>query len=293
MKYRALGRASLKISEIGVGTEHFVRQSQETIDETLHLAIDAGINYLDIVYAYPSYLEAIGKVIEPMRKNLILAIHIGAGAINGKHRKLRSSGSARRAFDEALSHLKIESADIAIIQNVSPHEYEKIMKSSGLISFAEELRETGQTKYIGLSSHYPQLIRKAVLTEKFDMLMSQFNMFAEEIPDRKELVRQCYEAQTAFVAIKPYAGGHLLKAGRKVRVPSLKSGGEVFEGKFPKTNHLPARCLAYILDHNGVTTVIPGFKNALELQQALDYYTMDPPDKEYDILVNFLKELKS
>ncbi|MFW9778903.1 MAG: aldo/keto reductase [Candidatus Heimdallarchaeota archaeon] len=293
MEYRALGRSSLKISEIGVGTEHFVRQSQDTIDQTLHLAIDAGINYFDIVYAYPSYLEAIGKVIEPMRENLILAIHIGAGAINGIHRKLRSSGSARRAFDEALSHLKIESADIAIIQNVYPKEYEKIMKSSGLISFAEELRETGQTKYIGLSSHYPQLIRKAVLTEKFDMLMSQFNLLAEEIPDRKGLVQQCYESQTAFVAIKPYAGGHLLKTGRKIRVPRLKSGGEMFEMKFPKTDHMPARCLAYVLDHEGITTVIPGFKNAQELQEALDYYIVDPQDKEYDTLVNVLKESKS
>jgi aryl-alcohol dehydrogenase-like predicted oxidoreductase len=292
MEYRTLGNSSIKISEIGVGTEHFVRQSTDTIIHTIHAAIEAGINYFDILFAFPSYLEAISNAIESKRKRLILVIHIGSGLANEKHRKLRSPKSAQKAFNEVLAHLKVESVEIAMIQNVYPKEYDKIMKSSGLISFAEELKETGQAKYLGFSTHYPDLAHKAILTGKFDVLMSQFNLFAEEIPDRKELIRQCHESQIGFIAIKPYAGGHLLKTGRKVRVPSLKTGGEVFEGKFPKTAHMPARCLAYILDQQGVTAVIPGVKNTQELQQALDYYSVRSQEKDYSTLLELIKELK-
>lgn len=275
-----------------MGTEFLARQSSDTIVQTLRTAVEAGINYFDVLFFFPSYLETIGHAIESIRDKVILAIHIGAGVANGKHRKIRSPKSARKAFTEILTHLKIDSVDIAIIQNVYPKEYDKIMKSTGLISFPEELKETGQAKYLGISIHDPELAHKAVLTGKFNVLMSQLNLFADEIPSRKELVQQCHESQTAIVAIKPYAGGHLLKTGRKVRVPSFKSGGEVFEGKFPKTEHMPTRCLAYILDQRGVTTVIPGVKNSNELQQALDYYTVSPQQKEYHSLLEYIKELK-
>ncbi len=291
MKYRNLGRSSLKISEIGLGTEYLVHQSANTIIQTIHSAVEAGINYFDVLFAYSPYLQAIGRAIEPMRDKINLAIHIGAGVANDKHRKIRSVKSAQKAFDNVITQLNIDYVDVAIIQNVVPREYDKIMKSSGLIKFAEELKETQQAKHIGISIHDPELAHKAILTGKFDLIMSQFNLFAEGMPKRKELVQQCHTSQIAFVAIKPYAGGHLLKTGRKVRVPSYKSGGEAKEVKFPKTEYMTSRCLSYILDHEGVSTVIPGVKNTEELAQTLTYCTASPQQKDYHNLLEFIKNL--
>lgn len=292
MKYRILGKSSLKISEIGVGTEYLARQSTDTIIQTVHSAIEAGINYIDVLFAFPPYLQALGQAIEPMRDKVNLAIHIGAGVVNGKHRKIRNPKSAQEAFNDVLTQLNIDYVDVAIIQNVYAKEYDKIMKPTGLINFAEELKETQLAKYLGVSIHDPKLAHEAILTGKFDLLMSQFNLFAEEIPERVELIQQCDDSQIAFVAIKPYAGGHLLKTGRKMRVPSYKSGGEVKEIKLPKTEYMTTRCLSYILDHKGVTTVIPGVKNSDELQQTLNYYTVSPQQKDYRFLFEYTKEMK-
>ena len=293
MNYRILGKSSLKISEIGLGTEYLARQSTNIIIQTVRSAFEAGINYFDVLFAFPPYLQALGRAIEPMRDKVNLAIHIGAGVVNGKHRKIRSLKSAQKAFNDVLTQLNIDYVDVAIIQNVNAKEYDKIMKSTGLIKFAEELKETQQAKYLGISIHDPELAHMAILTEKFDVLMSQFNLFAEEMPKRRELVQQCHESQIAFVAIKPYAGGHLLKTGRKVRVPSYKSGGDVKEVKLPKTEYMAARCLSYILDQKGVTTVIPGVKNSDQLQQTLTYYTTSPQQKDYHFLLEYIKEMKN
>ncbi len=63
------------------------------------------------------------------------------------------------------------------------------------------------------------------------------------------------------------------------------------EVKFPKTESMTSRCLSYILDQEGVTTVIPGVKNVEELQQTLTYYTVSPQQKDYQFLLEYLKEL--
>ncbi|MHA2247221.1 MAG: aldo/keto reductase [Candidatus Hodarchaeales archaeon] len=287
MKYRLLGNSSLKISEIGVGTEYLARQSSDTIIQTVQAAFEAGINYFDILFAFPNYLQAIGKAIDKTRNKINLAIHIGSGEKNGKHRKIRSPISARKAFESVLSCLQIESIDIAVIQNVVANEYDKIMKPTGLIKFAEELKENQLTKYLGISIHSTELALKAISTGKFDLLMSQFNLFAEENSKRQELVQRCHDMKIAFIAIKPYAGGNLLKTGRKVRVPSYKSGGEVKETKIPKIEYMTIRCLSYILDQKGVTSVIPGVKNVNELQQTLTYCTSNPQQKDYQSLLEY------
>ncbi|MFW9994139.1 MAG: aldo/keto reductase [Candidatus Odinarchaeota archaeon] len=292
MKYRNLGKSSLKISEIGLGTEYLARQPADTVIQTVHSAIEAGINYFDVLFAFPRYLEALGRAIESRRDKVNLAVHIGAGLVAGKHRKIRSSESARKAFDDVLTRLNIDHVDVAVIQNVDAKEYDRIMKPTGLIKFAGELKETQRARYLGISIHDPELAQKALKTGKFDLLMSQFNLFAGDIPERGELVQQCYDSQTAFVAIKPYAGGHLLNTGRKVRVPSYKSGGEVKEIKLPKTEYMTARCLSFILDQKGVTSVIPGVKNTDELQQTLNYYATNPQQKDYHFLLEHIKEVK-
>ncbi|MFX0115312.1 MAG: aldo/keto reductase, partial [Candidatus Hodarchaeota archaeon] len=129
------------------------------------------------------------------------------------------------------------------------------------------------------------LAQEVILTEKFDFVMSQFNLFAEQNPNRKALIQQCHESQVGFIAIKPYGGGHLLQTGRKKRVSSYKTGGEPQIIKLPKIDSLPTRCLAYILEHDAITSVIPGVKNIAELQQALDYHGAKSQQKDYKAIL--------
>ena len=48
MRYVELGNTSLRVSEIGIGTEHLGRCSPKVIDAVFKHAVELGFNYFDI-----------------------------------------------------------------------------------------------------------------------------------------------------------------------------------------------------------------------------------------------------
>ncbi|MHA2054809.1 MAG: aldo/keto reductase, partial [Candidatus Hodarchaeales archaeon] len=257
MKYRLLGKTSLKVSEIGLGTEHLVKQPVDTIYQTLQSAIDVGINYFDILLFYAPFLSTLEEIIQKNKDKLILSCHIGAGMKNGKHKKLRSKNRAKQSFEIVKSALSIDQVEVAVIQYVGPREYPKIMAPRGLILYAQEILETNQAKYLGISVHDPPTAVKAVDSGNFDMIMTQFNFFALKMPERLKLIDLCHETGIGLVIIKPFAGGLLLSRGKQVKVPGYKSGGITEVHQIPNESTV-VRNLAFILDTPGVSTVIPG-----------------------------------
>ena len=78
MEFRKLGRTGLDVGAIGLGTEHLER-SRGARKEVLRVAIEAGVNYIDLLYIEPDYWEEFGPVLRPYREELILAAHWGGG----------------------------------------------------------------------------------------------------------------------------------------------------------------------------------------------------------------------
>ncbi len=289
MHYRKLGRTSLKVSEIGLGTEYLVKQSEETIIETVESAINSGINYFDILMFYPHFLDAFRQVVTVNREKMILAVHLGAGMKNSKHKKLRSKKTAKGSFDRVKSELGIEFADIGIVQYVGPREYDKIMTPNGLIKYVTELRESRLIKHLGISTHDPATALKAIETGLFEVLMTQFNLFSLHLPARLELLRKCGENNIGLVAIKPFAGGLLLASGKTVKVPAYKSGGVSKEYFIPSESN-SLRNLAFILNNPSVSSVIPGVKSKVELQNNLHFYDASSQEKNFKSLLDYFSK---
>ena len=47
------------------------------------------------------------------------------------------------------------------------------------------------------------------------------------------------------------------------------------------------QCIRYALDKPGILTVLPGAKNASEVQQLLDYHNKDESETDYSVLASF------
>jgi aryl-alcohol dehydrogenase-like predicted oxidoreductase len=80
MKYRNLGRAGLKVSEIGLGTLEFGRRLNERESiSVMDYALDMGINFIDTadVYNDGRTEEYVGKAIRGKRSRVIVATKFG------------------------------------------------------------------------------------------------------------------------------------------------------------------------------------------------------------------------
>ena len=81
MEYRNLGNSGLKVSAVGLGCSNFGSRlgEQESID-TIHCALDLGVNYLDTADWYGrrgGSETCVGKAIKGKRSQVIIATKFG------------------------------------------------------------------------------------------------------------------------------------------------------------------------------------------------------------------------
>ena len=76
MNYRMLGRTGLSVSEIGLGCEGFVGKSMDFTKKMFDLAIDSGVNCMDLYSPDPELRSRIGTVLNGRRERFILQAHL-------------------------------------------------------------------------------------------------------------------------------------------------------------------------------------------------------------------------
>ena len=90
MKFRDLGRTDLNVSIIGLGTEYLNGQQRETVISVVHKAIERGVNYIDMVFSFPEYLDNLGEALQGYRERVILAGHLGSTEKDGQYHNSRN-----------------------------------------------------------------------------------------------------------------------------------------------------------------------------------------------------------
>jgi aryl-alcohol dehydrogenase-like predicted oxidoreductase len=105
MEFRKLGRTGLDVSAIGLGTEHLNRQPRETVVSVIREAIEHGVNYFDLVFSFPEYLDNLRAAFQGHREHALLTGHLGSTERNGQYFKTRSLKTCERFFLGFLSRL--------------------------------------------------------------------------------------------------------------------------------------------------------------------------------------------
>lgn len=284
MNYRNLGKTGLKVSEIGLGTEHLYNQPKQTVISVVQEAIKNGINYFDIVFNISQYINNISAAIKDFRKELILTCHIGSIEKEGRVKRSRSIKDCERTILNSLKLLGKESIDIANIQFVKEKEYGKIIASDGLFDLAIRLQKEGKIRFIGISTHDFSVGLKAMKSDYFDTIMSPINIVNDCLEERNNLLKECEKKNRGLIAIKPYAGGKLLQKNQTVTIAKYQSGGISVKKKIPYYV-TPARCISYVLSQPGISTTIPGVKNLEELTDLLSFMNATKEEKDFSTLI--------
>lgn len=105
MRYRALGKTGLTVSEIGLGAEWLERHSAEEVRAVINCCEAQGINILDCWMPEPNVRSNIGAAIAGKRERWIIQGHFGATWQNGQYVRTRDMDKVKPAFEDLLSRL--------------------------------------------------------------------------------------------------------------------------------------------------------------------------------------------
>ena len=274
MENRKLGRTDLDVSAVGLGTEYLVDQPDAKVDTVIGGALDRGINYLDLFYAQPRFRDQMGAALSGARDRVILAAHLGAADVDGQYECTRDPQQCEHFFLDFLERYRTEYTDLLLLHNSDTQEdLDRIMGPEGLLDMATRLRQQGKARYLGFSGHNTATARQIVESGAIDMLMFPVNLTSHAMPGRQELLTACSERNVGLVAMKPYAGGNLLREDASVYVDTYKMGRAGLAGaplRVDKGEALtPLQCISYVLAQLGVSTVVPGAADLQQLDEAL------------------------
>ncbi|MBD3309392.1 hypothetical protein GF339_23540 [candidate division KSB3 bacterium] len=289
MDYRTLGRTGLKASVIGLGTEYLHGQSRETVISVVHEALQQGVNYFDIIFSFPEYLDNLGIALEGQRKRIFLAGHLGSSEKNGQYQKTRSVKKSKAVFLDLLSRLGTEAVDLLFLHNCDrQNDYDQLMHG-GQFDLACALKQEGKARFLGFSGHTIATARQAVESGQIDVLMFPIHLAGNAVPGRQDLLNACIARDIGVVAMKPYAGGKLLLEKRSIQVGKTQMGGEALKLK-ASAPISPVHCLAYSLEQIGVSIALPGCADREQLFAALAYLEASDAEKDFSSVITDVRQ---
>jgi len=285
MEYRKLGRTGLGVSAISIGTEHLLRLPIETVTSVIRESIDGGVNYFDVVFSFPEYLDNLGQALDGYRDRVLLTGHLGSTVKDNQYSRSRSAKTSEPFFRDVLARLHIDYVDILYLHNFnSPREWETVSRPKGQLEMALRLKAEGHARFIGISGHYPEVIRHACDSGHIDVIMFPVNLLGHAGPARSELLDMCTARGLGLVAMKPYGGGRLLRDSGMQRVAGYQTGGGSYKVRFPNVI-TPVQCLSYTLAQSAVSTALVGAKTTAEVGAALKTLDADEDERDFSGLL--------
>jgi predicted aldo/keto reductase-like oxidoreductase len=217
MRYNPLGRTGLQVSAIGLGGEHLLRASRETVVEVVYTAMDRGVSYMDLIWAHPWYRDNFAAALQGRRDRAVLVGHLGSALKGTQYQRTRTARVCEQVWNDLLERLDTDYIDVAMIHNLnSIKDYEALLGPKGVVELAHRLKGEGRARAVGLSGHSIELFQRVLQDKVVDLLMIPVNMAGNAQPGRKQLLQDCAAQGVGVVAMKAYAGGKLFQARRTV-----------------------------------------------------------------------------
>ncbi len=273
MDYRINRRTGDKISVLGLGASSVAQGGQSEGVETLRLAFDRGVNYFDLAAGEAAGFPLYGEALADVRSQVLYQMHFGADYTSGKYGWTTKLSDVQRSVEWQLQQARTDYIDYGFIHCLDELSDWEQYVGNGVLDYLQDMKRQGVVKHVGLSSHTPELVNKALDTGMVDMVMFSINPaydfqqgeYANGTTDaRSALYRRCEAEGVGISVMKAFAGGQLLDAKRSPFRQALTE----------------YQCLQYALDKPGVLTVLPGVRGKADLERLLGF--LDAPEAERD-----------
>lgn len=153
MEYTKLGKSDFKVSRIALGTwalgsDFYGEVELKSAVDTLHAAVDCGINIVDTAPNYGNSEEVLGKALEGIRDKVILATKCGCLKYPGGSYKLLTPVSMRLQLEESLRRLNTDYIDLYQI-----HYPDKNSSMEAAYETMNRFVEEGKIRAWGVCNH--------------------------------------------------------------------------------------------------------------------------------------------
>lgn len=211
MQYNNLGHSGLKVSAIGLGTNQFGgKVDQQTVNDLLAAALDAGINFIDTadIYQKGRSEETIGQAIKGNRDAYLIATKFRSQVGDGPNDRGASRYHLMASVDASLRRLGTDYIDLYQV-----HAWDGETPLEETMRALDDLIRAGKVRYIGASNFSGwQLTRANTLADfrgwtSFVSIQPHYHLFERNI--EKELIPASQYLNVGILPYFPLAGGFL------------------------------------------------------------------------------------
>ncbi len=210
--YRVLGRTGEKVSVVGYPSLGLIHEEQDACNQSVHGAVDKGVNFFDTAPAYGNGDAEIklGQALVGIdRSQYFLACKT----------KMRDKEGSRLELERSLQRLKTDHFDLYQMHHLrTTDEVKQAFGPNGAMETFFKAKEEGKVRYLGFSAHTTKSALLALQNYGFDTVMFPINFienftfgFGDEVMDLAA------EKGSAVLAIKPMCGGYWPKDVKKTR----------------------------------------------------------------------------
>lgn len=286
MKQRRLGKTGFDVSEVSLGTWQVGGKWGEPFDDDraeaiLEAAIDRGVNFVDTadVYGEDRMSEAaVGRVVRRRSERVYVATK--CGRMIDPHVDAGYTPEALRGYVEAsLRTTGLETLDLIQLHCPPTETYDR----PEVFGLFDDLKAEGKVQNLGVSVEKVDEALKAIAYPNVATVQLIFNVFRQR--PAEEFFPAAQRQGVGVIVRVPLASGLLTgKFGRDStfaeedhrhynRDGAAFDKGETFSGVpyeagvdavdelravFPEETNMATVALRWVLDHDAVSTVIPG-----------------------------------
>lgn len=298
MKYRKLGNTDMEVSILGFGASPLGNVFDECTEkdgvETVHYAIDHGVNFFDVSPFYGLTLaeKRLGTALQGKRNEVYLATKCGRYGLQdfdfSKNRILKS-------IDESLTRLKTDYVDLLQLHDIEFVDKRQILEEA--MPAIEEIKASGKARYIGITGLPVRYLAQIVREVEVDTVLSwaHYNLLEDEIND--ELVPLSKEKGFGLMNAAPLMQRILSDAP----LPEWHRSPEEVKAMQPILLELCAKygvrlsdvALRYAMDHPDIATTIVGMNRLSLIQQNVAAVDFNIPSQLLEEITQLLAPVKN
>lgn len=256
---RTLGRTKEKVTLLGLGTAcvgHSMPGANVGVP-VYRAAMEAGVSLIDTARGYDDAEGYLGELMPQWRDQIFLTTK----AMPNGATPAEAARAMQRDFERSLRLLKTDHVDLLYIHNAGNQQPEIILGPKGPLDFVRQMKATGKTRFIGVTSHcrVPRLTR-ILQTGEIDVIMVVLN-FADYHTYRfeEDILPEARKQGCGILAMKVFGGHGRGFGGYRQKGPS----------KIPRGHLEPA--LRYSLSIEGVASAVVGAYTIEEVRENVEW----------------------